>query len=192
MRSVQRDDMDKYARINPITELLNPHWVLSLWRLPTLPFDARKLFAHFQTVTEENNFFRATWKDSSQLEWVFLRLVVHIGDDDDRNTTGAQWYLRDYLQPIIPRLRGKVLSKPSRTPNKLHFMADFFRDDSYAFFLIEDFQAANRYMYRGCWMRWAYGVCVYLCLCLYYVRFSSVLRYYFLATAAGNSVVKRN
>lgn len=47
-----------------------------------------------------------------------------MSDDDDRNTTGAQWYLRDYLQPIIPRLRGKVLSKLGRTLNKLNFMAD--------------------------------------------------------------------
>ena len=115
-----------------------------------------------------------------------------MGDDDDRNTTGAQWYLRDYLQPIIPRLRGKDLSKPGRTPNKLHFMADFFRDDSYTLFVIEDFLAANRYIHCECWMCYAYGVRVHLCLCLYYVRFSSVLRYYFLATSAGNSVVKRN
>ena len=73
-----------------------------------------------------------------------------MGDDDDRNATGAQWYLRDYLQPIIPRLRGKVLSKPGRTLNKLHFMADFFRDDSYTVSVIEYFLAANRYMYREC------------------------------------------
>lgn len=73
-----------------------------------------------------------------------------MGDDDDRNTTGAQWYLRDYLQPIIPRLRGKVLSKPRRTLNKLHFMADFIRDDSCALFVIEDFLASNMYMCREC------------------------------------------
>lgn len=38
-----------------------------------------------------------------------------MADHDDRNTTGAQWYLRDYLQPIISSLRGKGLSKPGRT-----------------------------------------------------------------------------
>ena len=73
-----------------------------------------------------------------------------MGDDDDRNTTGAQRYLRDYLQPIIPRLRGKAPSKPGRTLNKLHFMADFIRDDSCALFVVEDFLAMNRYMYREC------------------------------------------
>lgn len=87
-------------------------------------------------------------KDSTQLERVFVRVAVHMADDDDRNTTGAQWYLRDYLQPIIPRLRGKVLSKPGRTLNKLHFMADFFRDNSCVLFLIEEFMAANRCMQR--------------------------------------------
>lgn len=73
-----------------------------------------------------------------------------MGDDDDRNTTGAQWYLRDYLQPIIPRLRGKVLSKPRRTLNKLHFMADLISDDSCALFVLEDFLAPNRYMCGEC------------------------------------------
>lgn len=76
-------------------------------------------------------------------------------DDDDRNTTGAQWHLTDYLQPIISCLRGKGLSKLCRTLNKfskLHFVDDFvgFGHDSCVLFLTDKILAVLRYMHRQC------------------------------------------